>query len=235
MSTTRPVAVVTGVGPGTGASIVRRFAAGGYAVAMIARDRARLELLEREIDGARAFPCDVTDVERLGATLSAIDADLGTPKVLIHNAVGGAFGNFMDIEPDVLNRNFQVNTMALLHLARRLAPAMIAAGEGAIIATGNTSALRGKAGFAGFAPTKAAQRILAESMARHLGPQGVHVAYVIIDAVIDLEWTRKRFVDAQDEFFIRPAAIADEIWHLAHQDRSAWSFNVEIRPFGETW
>ncbi|HUA33510.1 MAG TPA: SDR family NAD(P)-dependent oxidoreductase [Candidatus Binataceae bacterium] len=235
MSNTRPVAVVTGVGPGTGTSIVRRFAEGGYSVAMIARDRARLEHLEREIDGARAFPCDVRDVARLGATLDAIQADLAAPKVLIHNAVGGAFGNFLEIEPDVLNRNFQVNTMALLHLARRLAPAMIAAGEGAIIATGNTSALRGKAGFAGFAPTKAAQRILAESMARHLGPKGVHVAYVIIDAVIDLEWTRKRFADARDEFFIKPAAIANEIWHLAHQDRSAWSFNVEIRPFGETW
>ena len=155
--------------------------------------------------------------------------------MLIHNAVGGAFGNFMQIDPEVLNRNFQVNTMALLHLARRLAPAMVAAGEGAIIASGNTSALRGKAGFAGFAPTKAAQRILAESIAREVGPKGVHVAYVLIDAVIDLEWTRKRWPDAPDAFFIKPAAIAEEIWHVAHQDRSAWSFNVEIRPFGETW
>ena len=125
--------------------------------------------------------------------------------------------------------------MALLHLARRLAPAMVAAGGGAIVATGNTSALRGKANFAGFAPTKAAQRILAESMARDLGPKGVHVAYVVIDAVIDLEWTRRLYPDARDDFFIRPAAIADEIWHVVHQERSAWSFNVEVRPFGETW
>jgi len=135
----------------------------------------------------------------------------------------------------VLNRNFQVNTMALLYLARRLAPAMIAAGEGAIVASGNTSALRGKAGFAGFAPTKAAQRILAEAIGREVGPKGVHVAYVLIDAVIDLEWTRKRWPDAPDSFFIKPVAIADEIWHVVHQDRSAWSFNVEVRPFGETW
>jgi short-subunit dehydrogenase len=138
--------------------------------------------------------------------------------------------------------------MALLHLARRLAPAMVAAGralpgrglrgaavEGAIVASGNTSALRGKANFAGFAPTKAAQRILAESMARELGPKGVHVAYVLIDAVIDLEWTRKRFADAPNDFFIKPAAIADEVWHVVHQDRSAWSFNVEVRPYRETW
>jgi short-subunit dehydrogenase len=112
---------------------------------------------------------------------------------------------------------------------------MVEAGEGAIIASGNTSALRGKSNFAGFAPTKAAQRILAESIARELGPKGVHVAYVLIDAVIDLEWTRKRWRDAPDAFFIKPAAIADEIWHVVHQERSAWSFNVEIRPFGEAW
>ena len=185
MSSNSPVAVVTGVGPGTGAAIVRRFARDGYAVAMLARNRERLAQLEGELPNARAYPCDVTDEAQLDATIGAIRSAMGTPKILIHNAVGGAFGNFLEIDPKVLNQNFQVNTMALLHLARRLAPAMIAAGEGAIIASGNTSALRGKASFAGFAPTKAAQRILAESMARELGPKGVHVAYVLIDAVID--------------------------------------------------
>ena len=235
MAKTNPVAVVTGVGPGTGAAIARRFAQGGYAVAMLARNRERIARLERDIPDARAYPCDVTDEAQIDATIGAIRAELGEPKVLVHNAVGGAFGNFMEIDPKVLNQNFQVNTMALLHLARRLAPAMVAAGEGAIIASGNTSALRGKASFAGFAPTKAAQRILAESIARELGPKGVHVAYVLIDAVIDSEWTRKRWPEAPNEFFIRPAAIADEVWHVAHQDRCAWSFNVEIRPFRETW
>jgi NAD(P)-dependent dehydrogenase (short-subunit alcohol dehydrogenase family) len=235
MNKQMPVALVTGVGPGTGAAIARRFAHGGYAVAMLARNRERLGVLEREIANSHAYQCDVTDEAQLDSTIEAIRSGLGTPSVLIHNAVGGAFGNFMEIDPEVLNRNFQVNTMALLHLARRLAPAMIEAGQGAIIASGNTSALRGKANFAGFAPTKAAQTILAESIARELGPKGVHVAYVLIDAVIDLEWTRKRFADAPDDFFIKPAAIADEIWHVAHQDRSAWSFNVEVRPFRETW
>ena len=235
MAKTNPVAVVTGVGPGTGAAIARRFSQGGYAVAMLARNRERIAKLETEIPNSRAYPCDVTNEAQLDGAISAIRTDLGEPKVLIHNAVGGAFGNFMEIDPKVLNQNFQVNTMALLYLARRLAPSMVAAGEGAIIASGNTSALRGKASFAGFAPTKAAQRILAESIARELGPKGVHVAYVLIDAVIDLEWTRKRWPDAPGEFFIKPAAIADEVWHVAHQDRCAWSFNVEIRPFRETW
>jgi NAD(P)-dependent dehydrogenase (short-subunit alcohol dehydrogenase family) len=230
-----PVALVTGVGPGTGAAIARRFAAGGHAVAMLARDRDRLGALEREIAGARAYPCDVTDEAALDRALEAVRADLGAPSVVVHNAVGGAFGTFLDVDPAVLEQNFRVNVMALLHLARRVAPAMIAAGRGAIVVTGNTSALRGKANFAGFAPTKAAQRILAESIARDVGPKGVHVAYVTIDAVIDLAWTRRMFPDAPDDFFITPAAIADEIWHVVHQDRSAWSFNVEVRPFRESW
>ena len=235
MEKKNPVALVTGVGPGTGAAISRRFSRGGYSVAMLARNRERLARLKDEIPNSHAYSCDVTNEAQLDATIEAIRGELGAPKVLIHNAVGGAFGNFMEIDPKVLNQNFQVNTMALLYLARRLAPAMVAVGEGAIIASGNTSALRGKASFAGFAPTKAAQRILAESIAREVGPKGVHVAYVLIDAVIDLEWTRKRFPDAPNEFFITPAAIADEVWHVAHQDRSAWSFNVEVRPFRETW
>jgi NAD(P)-dependent dehydrogenase (short-subunit alcohol dehydrogenase family) len=213
--------------------VVRRFTRGGYEVAMIARNRERLRALAQSIPHSHPWPCDVTDQASLDATLNGIAAEFGDPQVLVHNAVGGAFGNFLEIEPEVLNRNFQVNTMALLHLARKLAPAM--AGDGAIITTGNTSALRGKANFAGFAPTKAAQRILAEAIAREVGPKGVHVAYVLIDAVIDLEWTRKRWPEAPGGFFIKPDAIADEIFHVVHQDRSAWSFNVEVRPFGETW
>ena len=158
----------------------------------------------------------------------------GAPKVIIHNAVGGAFGSFLEISPDILERNFQVNVMALLHLARWAVPKMLEAG-GSLICTGNTSALRGKANFAGFAPTKAAQRILAESIAREIGPKGIHVAYLMIDAVIDVAWTRQRFKDRPDDFFIQPAAIADEAWHLAHQPRSAWSFLTEVRPFAESW
>jgi NAD(P)-dependent dehydrogenase (short-subunit alcohol dehydrogenase family) len=230
-----PVVVISGVGPGTGAAVTRRFAAGGYAVAMLARNVDRLDQLAAEIPNAHAYPCDVTDEAAIDAALTDIRSDLGLPTVLIHNAVGGAIGNFLTIDPAVLNRNFQINTMGLLYLARRLAPDMIEAGRGAIVVTGNTSSIRGRANFAGLAPTKAAQRILAESMARELGPRGVHVAHVLIDAVIDLEWTRRRWADAPDDFFMKPSAIADEIWHVTHQDRSAWSFNVELRPFGETW
>jgi NAD(P)-dependent dehydrogenase (short-subunit alcohol dehydrogenase family) len=231
----QPVCMVTGVGPGTGSALARRFAAGGYRVAMIARDAERLARLEREIAGSKGYVCDVSDAAQVEVTADRMERELGTPDVLVHNAIGGAFGTFLEIDPAVLNRNFQVNTMGLLYLARRFAPAMVAAGRGTIIVTGNTSALRGRAGFAGFAPTKAAQRILAESMARDLGPKGVHVAYIVIDAVIDVPRQRERFKDKPDEFFVRPAAIAEEAFHLTQQDRSAWSFNVELRPYGETW
>ena len=232
---TAPVCLISGVGPGTGSALARRFTEGGYRVALLARSEERLAALEKQLPNAKGYRCDVSDPEQVEAVASAVEHDLGDPSVVVHNAVGGAFGTFREIDPAILNRNFQVNTMGLLYLARRFSPAMVNAGKGAIVATGNTSALRGKPGFAGFAPTKAAQRILAEAMARDLGPRGVHVAYVVVDAVIDLEWTRKRFHDRTDDFFIKPQAIANEIWHVVHQDRSAWSFNVELRPFGEAW
>lgn len=231
----KPLAVVTGVGPGTGSAIVRRLVADGYEVAMLARNQQRLDELAESLPGAHAYAVDVTDFSALEQTLDRIQAAHGDARVLVHNAVGGAWGNFLDIDPAVLQANFQTNVMALLHLARRLGPAMVEAGEGAIIATGNTSALRGKANFAGFAPTKAAQRILAESIARELGPKGVHVAYLVIDAVIDVPWARKKYPEKPDEFFIRPDDIAAQVSHLIQQPRSAWSFNAEVRPYAEPW
>lgn len=227
----KPLALVTGVGPGTGAAIARRFANGGYRVAMLARDADRLAALEAEIPDSVACPCDVTDVEALERVLARV----GAPKVVVHNAVGAALGNFLEVEPAVLQRNFEINTIALMHLARLTTPAMVDAGEGALIVTGNTSAQRGKVLFAGFAPSKAAQRILAESIARDLGPKGVHVAYLIIDAVIDVPWQRERLKDKPDDFYISPASIAGEVFHLAHQPRDAWSFLAEVRPFHEPW
>ena len=229
------VCVVTGVGPGTGKAIVERFVAGGYRVAMLARNVERLTSIEKDLKGAYAFPCDVTDADALAETIAAIRVKLGIPTVVIHNAVGGAFGSFREIEPAILERNFQVNTMALLHLARLVVDGMIEIGGGAILATGNTAAYRGKAEFAGFSPTKAAQRILMESIAREAGPLGIHAAYVAIDAVIDVPWTRKRLSEAPDDFFCKPADIAGECYHLAHQPRSAWSNEVVLRPFGENW
>ncbi len=229
------VCLITGVGPGTGAALSRRFAADGYRVAMLARDRSRLDALAAELPGAAAFPVDVADLDALRETTARVCSELGPPSVVLHNAVAGGFGTYDTVAPEDLEQRFRVNVTSLLVLAQELAPAMIEGGRGAIVVTGNSSAWRGKAGFAGFAPTKAAQRILAESLARALGPQGVHVAYVVIDAVIDVPWTRMMYSDRPDSFFIQPAGIANAVHHLVHQERSAWTFELDLRPFGETW
>ncbi len=230
----RPVCLVTGVGPGTGAALVRRFHE-SYDIAMLARNAERLEAIAQGLPNAHAYPCDVTDSAALSETIARVRSERGDVEILVHNAVGGAFGDVFAHDASVLRTNFEINTIAFLELIQQLAPPMQAAGRGVIMATGNTSALRGKANMAHFAPSKAAQRILAESAARRLGPDGIHVAYILIDAVIDVDWTRKMMPDQPDAFFIQPDDIAETAWHVAHQPRSSWSFNVEVRPFGESW
>ena len=202
---------------------------------MIARSEQRLTEIASVTENAYVYVCDVTDELALDQALTEIETRLGTPNVVVHNAVGAERGTYLDVDPNKMRKAFEVNTMALLALAQRLVPKMEAAGSGALICTGNTSAYRGKAAFAGFAPTKAAQRILLESIARQSGPKGVHAAYVAIDAVIDLAWTREVFAGKPDEFFCQPKDIAEEVYRIAHQPPSAWSFESVIRPFGEVW
>jgi NAD(P)-dependent dehydrogenase (short-subunit alcohol dehydrogenase family) len=232
---TEKVALVAGVGRGTGGAVARRLAAGGYRVALLARSEPRLREFEAELPGSLALPCDIADPDALETALAQCRNELGEPEIVVHNAARGSWGGFMDINPADVEANFRVNTMSLLYLARAVAPAMIERGRGSIIVTGNTAAWRGKPNYSGFAPTKAAQRVLAEAIARELGPQGIHVAYVVIDAIIDLRWTRRRYPDLPDDRFAKPEAIAEAIYQTAHQDRSAWSFNVELRPFTEVW
>ena len=229
------VCVVAGVGPGTGTALSRRFAAGGYRVAMLARDRDRLDELERQIEGSRGFAVDVTDGARVTEVIEQIGSEIGPVNALVHNAVSGHFAEFLDVGAEDLERTFRTNVLSLLLLGQAVVPQMLAGGGGSIVITGNTSAWRGSANFAAFAPSKAAQRILAQSMARSLGPKGIHVAYVVVDAVIDVPWTRQAFAAKPDEFFARPDAIAETVYHVAHQDRSAWTFEVDLRPFGEKW
>jgi short-subunit dehydrogenase len=248
MAMTKPLCIVTGVGDATGSAIVRRFVEGGYRVAMIARNTQRLERLATEIDGTFAYPGDVGDLEALERTLAAIKLDLGMARTLVHNAVAHTFGTFLDSDPTELERNFRVNTTSLLYMARALAPDMIDAAEGAIIVTGNTASHRGIPNYALFAPTKAAQRVLCEALARDLGPKLVHVGYVTIDAPIDVTWLGESDKERpawlvppaiwpwpREDFFARPGAIADEVFHMAHQDRSTWAFDLVIRPFAEKW
>ncbi len=231
---TKPVCLITGVGDGTGAALARRFAE-TYRVAMLARNEGRLRSLEDELEGARAYVCDVGDLKELEAVVESVHAEMGPPHVFVHNAVSATWKTFLEADVADLERNFRVNTMSLYYLARALAPAMIDAASGSMVVTGNTAAHRGIASYAAFAPTKAAQRILSQSLARDLGPKGVHVAYVTIDAAIDTPWSRKPNDGKPDDFFAKPVDIAAEVYHVAHQPRSTWSFDVEIRPFGEKW
>ena len=231
----KKIALITGVGPGTGSSIARRFSDGGYKVAMIARDKERLKSLEDELEGSKGYSCELRNQEYLNSTIDNIIKDFGYPDVFIHNAVRGTRGNFLEFTSEELQSNFDINVIALHRIAQKVAPEMIKKAKGAIIVTGNTSAHRGKANFGGTASTKAAQKILTESFARYLNPKGIHVAYITIDAAIDLEWTRKAWPDKPDDFFIQPDDIASEVWHIAHQSKSAWTFDHWLRPFGENW
>ena len=231
----KKVALVTGVGPGTGSSIARRFSDGGYKVAMIARDKERLKSLEDELEDSKGYSCELRNQEYLNSTIDNIIKDFGYPDIFIHNAVRGTRGNFLEFTSEELQSNFDINVIALHRIAQKVAPEMIKKAKGAIIVTGNTSAHRGKANFGGTASTKAAQKILTESFARYLNPKGIHVAYITIDAAIDLEWTRKAWPDKPDDFFIQPDDIASEVWHIAHQSKSAWTFDHWLRPFGENW
>lgn len=244
----KPVCLITGVGDATGSALVRRFVSGGYTVAMIARDAQRLNHLAAVMPDAHAFPCDVADLQALQETVAQVQAQLGAVEVLLYNAVAHSFGTFLQLKPETLERNFRVNTTALLYLARQLAPAMIEAARGCIIATGNTAAHRGVPNYALFAPTKAAQRVLCEALARELGPQRIHVAYVTIDAPIDVTWLGETdeqrppwlvppedWPHKREDFFAHPDAIAEEVFHISQQHHTAWSFDSVIRPFAESW
>ena len=232
---TAPVALVAGVGRGTGGAVARRFATAGYRVALLARSEGRLKEFEAKLDGSLAIPCDVSNEAAINEAVATCISEMGVPDVVVHNAPLGVFGTFQEIDPKDMEEAFRVNTMSLLYLARAVAPDMVNRGSGAIIVTGNTSAFRGKPDYSGFAPTKAAQRILAESMARDLGPKGIHVAYVMIDAVIDLRWTRRSRPHLKDEDFAKPDDLAESIFQVSQQPRSAWTFNMDLRPFKEIW
>lgn len=229
------VCVVVGVGPGNGAAMARRFAEAGYKVALLARDLDFTSVLAGELAGAIAVACDVTSEADVQAAFSRVRDQLGEVAVLLYNAGAGSWGTVEEISAAAFEANWKVNALGALLAAQQVMPAMRKAGSGSIVFIGATASRRGGARTAAFAPAKAAQRALAESMARHLWPLGIHVSLLIIDGIVDLPATRRAMPEKDAGFFIKPAAIAATAYHLCTQDRSAWSFEVEVRPFGETW
>ncbi|HBZ72054.1 MAG TPA: short-chain dehydrogenase [Deltaproteobacteria bacterium] len=230
-----PVCVVTGVGPGNGAACARRFARAGWRVAMLARSADKLRALESAIPGAHGFPADVAEAASVQEAFGRVRQELGPVDALVHNAGNAAFGGFLEITAEALESAWRVNTLSLFLCGRQAASDMLSRGTGAIVVIGATASLRGGAGFAAFAPAKGAQRLLAQSMARSLGPRGVHVAYVVVDGVIDTPSTRGFFRDRPDDFFLKPDSIAESVFHVATQEPSAWTFELDLRPYAEKW
>jgi NAD(P)-dependent dehydrogenase (short-subunit alcohol dehydrogenase family) len=235
MAKQKRVAVVAGAGPGNGAALAKRFANGGYAVALLARDGKKIADLADQIDGAVGYACDVGDAASVAAAFDAITAKLGSVDVLLFNAGSGVFKGVEEITPAEFEAAWRVNAFGSLLCSQAVIPAMKAQKSGSILFTGATASLRGGKATAAFAPAKAAQRSLAESMARTLWPAGIHVALMIVDGVVDFARTRKAMPGKDDNFFVDPAGLAETAWFLAHQDRRAWSFELEVRPFGENW
>ena len=227
--------VITGVGAGNGASFSRRFTREGYRVVMLARNLAYLETLAKEIPGSVAMECDVRDPGAIQQVFARIHEDIGTVDTLIYNAGAGEWASIMDTSLEGMESSWATNTLGLVACAQEVIPSMTEKGEGSIMVIGATASLRGGAQSTAFASAKAAQRSVAQSMARDLGPKGIHVGYLIIDGIIDIERTRERFPDRADDFFMQPDAIADSVYALTQQDRSAWAFEIDLRPYGEKW
>jgi len=232
---TKPICAVIGVGPGNGAALARRFAAGGYTVALLARTTEFTANLAAELGDARAYACDVTDQGSVARAFASIRQDLGEVDALIYNAGSGTWGSVEDISVDDFDMSWRVNALGALVAAQQVIPAMKQKGEGQILFIGGHRLAPRWCQGGGIRPGQGGPAQPAEAMARHLWPLGIHVALVIIDGVVDLPKTRERMPDKPAEFFVKPEELADTAFMLTRQKRSAWSFEVEARPFGENW
>jgi len=232
---TKPVCAVVGIGPGNGQALARRFAAAGYGLALLSRRTDLSAALAAELGDARAYECDVADAASVSRAFERIRADLGEVDVLVFNAGAGIWGTVEEISPQGFETAWRINALGLLLTAQAVIPAMKRKGAGSIVVIGATASRRGMPRTAAFAPAKAAQRSLAEAMARQLWPAGIHVSLIIIDGVVDIARTRQQMADKPDDFFLKPDDIAETAYWLTRQNRSAWSFEVEARPFGEKW
>ncbi len=238
MASPNQVAVVVGVGAGLGNALARRFAK-EYTIALIARDADKLAGFAREIEAeggrALAVPADVSKPADIEAAFATIRGKLGEVDVLLYNAAMRPFGTLMETKPSTFENTWRVTTFGAFLCAQQVVPAMLEKGAGVIIITGATAGIKPFPTSAAFGPAKFAVRGLAQVMSRDLQPKGIHVAYVNVDGAIDMPAIRQRFPQIKDENMLKPSAIAETFWHIAHQDRSAWSHDVDVRPFTEKW
>jgi NAD(P)-dependent dehydrogenase (short-subunit alcohol dehydrogenase family) len=232
-------AIIAGVGPGTGAALARAFAKEGYAVGLLSRRAESSQPVADEIVGAGgqalAVQADVTDRRSVQAAVAQIRRCYGPITALAHNASGYGRGEFLQMDPEQIRQSFDANVMGAVHLAQAVIPDMLKLGHGFISLTGATAALRGRAGYAPLAIGKAGLRMLGQSLAREFHPRGIHVVHVIVDGQIDTPRLRVREPGRPSESVIPPSAIAAAIMTCLRQPRTAWSQEIDLRPFVESF
>ncbi len=243
------IVLVAGVGGGLGFGICRRFAAAGYDVAMVSRNKERLEPLAERINedgggeggGGRAHVCpaDIRDEATVEDLFDRVEAAHGPIAAAVFNTGAQYHKPFLEIPPDLFEKVWRLGCYAGFLIGRAAARRMLLRGEGSILFTGATASIRGGAEFAAFAASKSGLRALAQSMARELGPQGIHVAHVVVDGLIDSPVIRERFAERiallPEDGALSPEAIGQAYVDLHHQNRSAWSFEIDLRPWSENF
>ena len=237
------VALVIGAGDATGGAIARRFAREGFTACVTRRNADKLAPLVARIESeggkARAFGSDARKEEQMVALVDTIEREVGPIEVAAFNIGANVRFPIRETTARVYFKVWEMGCFAGFLMGREVAKAMVPRGRGTILFTGATSSVRGSAGFSAFAGAKHALRALAQSMARELGPQGIHVAHVVIDGAIDTEFIRSNFPERyalkEREGILSPAAIAEAYWQLHLQHRSAWTHEMDLRPWMETF
>ena len=237
------VCCVIGAGDATGSAIARRFAREGYTVCVARRNQEALQPLVQQIHDqggrAMAFALDARREDQVASLFNRIEAEVGPIEVVVFNVGGNVRFPVLETTAQKYFKVWEMCAMAGFLAGREAARVMIPRGRGTVLFTGATASVRGAAGFAAFAGGKAALRALAQSMARELGPKGLHVAHVIIDGLIDTGFAREHFAqrvaDAGPDGILNPDHIAEAYWWLHKQPRDAWTFELDLRPSVEQW
>ncbi len=239
----RPVVLVVGAGDATGGAIARRFAREGYIACVTRRTADKLEPLVARIRAeggeAHGFGSDARSEEAVVALVAQIERDIGPIEVAVFNVGGNVRFSITETTERVYRKVWEMGCLAGFLVGREAARVMLPRERGTILFTGATASLRGAAGFSAFAGAKHGLRALSQSMARELGPKGIHVAHVVIDGAIDTPFIQERFPDRyalKDRGgILDPDAIAETYWNLHRQPRNAWTYEQDLRPWIEPW
>lgn len=227
-------AIIAGVGPGLGESLARKFVAEGCNIGLFARSTRFINELAADLgENAVAVQTDITDPEQVKDGFEAVRDAIGPVDVLVNHASGGAWKGLRDVTPAEFEQALRVSAKGALMCSQEAVDDMLDGNGGTIIFTGATSAVRGRGGAIGFSAAKFAARGMAESMARELGPDGIHVAHAVIDGQIKHPDTRDTYPERDDETFLNPGDIAESYWHLVTQNRSSWTLELDVRPHVE--